>query len=343
MAKKLALIAILAASLAAAPCRAQIVKVGSLAPISSPWDNHLRQLSATWARLSQGKVALKVYAGGVLGDEPDMIRKIRIGQLSAALITVSGLGLIHSSLITPAIPYMIQSDAELDYVLERIRPVHEAELEKRGFVALGWTKGGWIHFFSRRPIVTPDDLRDQKLWAWTDDAATVRAWQSRGFKVVVMPANDLLVGLQTGMVDALATSPLIAASNQLFGVAQHMSEMNFAPLYGALIISRTTWNRIPSDLRPRLQAAVADACRLMSREADALNAEALRIMRQHGLQTHTVPESARNEWQTLFLDGYQVLVGSVFDQAAFDLTTELIGEFRDQSSEQSNGRSDNSQ
>ena len=306
----------------------QSVKIGSLAPPGSPWDDNLRKLAAEWARLSEGAVSLTVYAGGVAGDESDMIRKMRIGQLSAGLLTVSGLNLIYSGMLALSLPFLIESDGELACVLEEIKPFFEQKLADKGFVVLGWTLGGWVYFFAKNPVITPDDLRAQRFWVWDADEAMVEAWQELGFVVSSLPSTDLLVGLQTGMIEALATSPLIAASNQWFGVASHMSDMKYAPLYGALVVSRAAWRRIPEFLHEPLRAAAQDVCTVMSREVTTVDGQARRIMQEHGLEIHLIPEATRREWQLMVRGSYGLLIGRSFDAAAYDRIIDALSACR---------------
>jgi TRAP-type C4-dicarboxylate transport system substrate-binding protein len=245
----------LAALLAAAPLPALTIKMGSLAPTGSPWEAGLKTIAADWARLSGGQVTLKLYAGGIVGDEPDMIRKMRIGQLDAAAITVSGLNGIFSGVKALAFPLFLSSDEELAYVLGKMKPFLEREIEKRGFRVVMWAPAGWVYFYSRGPIVTPDDLKKQKLWVWVGDPDEVQAWQSSGFHVVPLPSTDIMTSLQGGMIDALVASPLLAASNQWFGIAQNQAGLRLAPMFGAAVVSNAAWAKVPRDLQPKLIAA----------------------------------------------------------------------------------------
>ena len=146
---------------AAAHASGLTIKMGSLAPVGSPWELGVKKLAAEWDRLSGGTITLKIYAGGVAGDEPDMIRKMRIGTLNGALITVTGLQGIFNGVKTLSYPLLLQSDEELTYVLDKMKPFFDTELSKRGFKPVMWSPSGWVYIFSRAPVVTPNDLRRQ--------------------------------------------------------------------------------------------------------------------------------------------------------------------------------------
>ena len=138
--------------------------LGSIVPKGSPWELALRRLSAEWARISDGSVTVQVYPSGAAGDEADMIRKMRIGQIQAALVTVSGVQKIWSGVKVLSYPLFIRDDAEFRYVMEGLWPLIDRELEARGFKAVFWSTGGWIYFFTRLAVTRPDALRRQKVW-----------------------------------------------------------------------------------------------------------------------------------------------------------------------------------
>ncbi len=221
------------------------IKLGSLAPVASPWDIGLKRMAGEWEKLSGGRITVKIYSGGIAGDESDMVRKMRIGALNAAAITVSGLQGIFKGAKTLSYPLLLRSDDELSYVLDRMKPLFDAELQKRGFKSVGWSMGGWVYIFSRHPVLRPDDLRKQKLWVWSGDPDEIQAYQSAGFQTVTIASTDLMTSLQGGMVDAFATSPLVAASSQWFGIATNMYTLKLGPLWGATIVSAKTWAEVP--------------------------------------------------------------------------------------------------
>ena len=107
------------------------IKLGTLVPPGSPWDLHLKKMIADWGRISGGKVILKAYTWGRAGDESDMLRKIRLGQLHAAGLSVVGLSQIYSGVLALASPLLVQSEEELDYLFSQMdEHLQQAFLEK---------------------------------------------------------------------------------------------------------------------------------------------------------------------------------------------------------------------
>jgi TRAP-type transport system periplasmic protein len=305
------------------------IKMGTLAPVGSPWEVGARRLSAEWERLSGGTVTLKVYAGGIAGDEPDMIRKMRIGTLNAALITVTGLQGIFNGVKTLSYPLLLRSDDELTYVLEKMEPYFDSELEKRGFKPISWSPSGWVYFFSRAPVVTPDDLRRQKFWVWNLDPDEVQAYQRAGFQTVATAATDLTMALQAGMVDALVTSPLVAASNQWFGIAGNMASMKLAPLWGAAVVSTKTWSEIPVDLQPRLIDAAKKIAASLAPDLAKADGQAIDAMRKYGLKINQVPPAVEASWEDLLHKTFAGLVGRSYDKTSFEMAMHYLTEYRE--------------
>ena len=303
------------------------IKLGSIAPKGSPWEMALRRLSAEWSRISDGAVTLQVYPSGAAGDEADMIRKMRIGQIQAALVTVSGVQRIWNGVKVLSFPLFVRDDAEFKYVMDGLWPMIDRELEARGFKALFWSTGGWMYFFTRLPVVRPDDLRRQKVWVWGDPDEIV-AWQSMGFQVVPLSSLDVTTSLTGGMIDGMVTSPLVAASNQWFGVASHMAGLRLSPLWGALVIPLRTWEAVPARLRPRLLEAAGKAAAELAPEIAKADDAAVAVMRKYGLRVTEIPPAVQTEWEGVVSRGLVFLEGTAYDRAAVEAARSILAEYR---------------
>ena len=314
-------------ALAAAGAAAQNLKFASVAPKDTVWDTALQQIGAEWHRLSGGAIEVTVFSGGVAGDENDLLRKMRTGQLDAAAISAIGLATVYPGVLALGMPFLFENEEEVAYATERLRPLIEEEFERRGFKMLMWTAAGWVHFFTREPTLTPADLQRQKLNVPDADPRVVSAWQRAGFRIAVVPITELMLGLQTGLVDAVLNTPLIVAPMQWFGVAKHMNALEIAPFYGAMLISMRTWRRLPEDLRPQLLAAVQE----LGGEATAavLEAErfAVEIMRRIGLTIHQPTAEQAAEWRVL-QRAFESMVGPVVDEQAFKVVIDALADYR---------------
>ena len=328
---KRALITILAVSMLLAtslPASARTIKLATLAPEGSPWYDIIRDMAETWEQASEGKIEVRIYPGGVAGDEPDMVRKMRIGQLHAAAISGAGLSRIAPEIQALQMPMMSSSDEELDYVRERIGPRLEAILEARGFKVLTWGEAGWVHFFTQRPVVRPEDLKPLKLFVWAGEDAYVEAWKDAGYRPVPLAATEIHTALQSGLINAFATTPVAALSFQWFGLAKHMTDLKWAPLVAAVVISTRTWRTIPDDLKPIFLDAASEAGARMRREIRKLGDEAVEVMKKHGLVVHQVPPEVAAHWERSARAGYSSLVGRVVPAEMVAEVERLRNEYR---------------
>ena len=314
---------------ATSPAAAVVIKLGTVAPEGSPWHDTLRDIAAAWQKLSNGQVTLRIYPGGVAGDESDMLRKMRIGQLNAAALTSGGLGDVIPEMKALTFPLLVRSDAEMAAVFAKLGPRLSAGLEAKGYKVLNWSSAGWVHFFSRKPVTLPEDLRSQKLFFWGSDPQYVELLKQSGFQPMSLAVTDLLPSLQTGLVDAFAAPPAAALSFQWFALAPHMADLKWQPLPGATVVSAKAWGEIPAALRPQLEQAAADAGAKLQARIDQLNDQAVEAMRQRGMKVTRVTPEAEERWRSLVrAKGIPVFVGARFSREIFDAVEESLLEYR---------------
>ena len=323
---------ILAAAVVTLCCTASAtaltIKLGSVAPANTPWDLALRGLAADWARISDGEIEVKIFPGGIAGNELDMIRKMRIGQLQAAAMTAISFNDIYPGILAIAQPMLVRTDDEMRYILEEMTPFFNEQLEQRGFVPLMWAPIGWVKFFAREPAHTADDLRRHKLWVGAASPAVLRAWQRAGFNPRALPLDEVIKALQTGALDAVASSPAAAAQLQWFGIVPHMTDLRFTPLFGAVMISKRAWQRVPADLRPRLLRAAELAAQRVSERAYEIDDLAVLTMKAHGLQVHEASAALEQEFQETIARNFADLIGDEIDPVAYDLVLEKVAAYR---------------
>jgi TRAP-type C4-dicarboxylate transport system substrate-binding protein len=294
------------------------IKLGTPTPSGSPWNDILQNLAAEWREISNGLVVLKIFPNGIAGDEEDMIRKMRINTLQAAVVSGVGLNGISSISMILSMPFLIRSEQEFDYVFEKVKPDLEEDIRKAGFTMVGWTRAGWMYFFSRDPVVYPKDLRGQKLAAADTDIVMAPALKTLGYHTISLTMNEIMSALVSGMVDACYTVPLGAVAYQWFGIARHMADIPLAPAIGGVIVTNRTWERIPEEMRPRLQEAPDRAILEIHKLNTETEREVMKVMKEHGLQQHNIPEAAVEEWRSLFGRVIENLIDKVFTRENYE-------------------------
>lgn len=310
------------------PAAGLTIKVASIAPEQSPWGLALNKLAADWARISGGRVTLKIYHNGIAGDESNMISKMRIGQIQGMVLTAFGLCEIDPDFITISLPALVRTDRELSHVLEKMRPHYERMLENTGFVPIAWSKAGWVKFFSKRPLMYPSDLKTMKFSVGGQNDMFVQAWKSMGYQVVPIGISQVLSALNSGMIDALYASPLAVGGYQWFGIAKNMLDFDVSPFVGAILLSERAWKQIPAELRPKLMEAVREVETSLDSDIVELENSAIETMRQYGLVPQPVSEEAKALWFEEFDEAYKYLIGKVITKEAYDTITGYVKEIR---------------
>lgn len=325
--RKLALLLTLAAVPVAASGET-LVKLATLVPAGTPWDQALREMGDEWANGTDGRVVLRIYPGGVAGDEPDAMRKLRIGQLQAATVTVAGLSTIDDGFRVFQVPMLFDSYEELQFVLERLEPTLVERLEKKGLVLLNWGLGGWVHLFSKQEIRTPEDLKKAKMFTWAADTTMVQWWKRNGYSPVPLAATDMLTGLETGMINAFPTTPLAALLMQFSKVTPHMLDVGFAPLVGATVISRRAWEGISEADRAVMRRSAEDVERRVADLIPKQDAESIEAMEARGLEVTRLSDEERAAWESAAEDFASAMRERLIPPEILDAALAARGEFR---------------
>lgn len=308
-----------------------VVKMATLAPKGSSWHLILQQMAEKWKTISGGRVTVTLYPGGVAGDDEDVVRKMQLGTLNAALLTSFGLGDIDRNVLALQIPMMYDSYEELDYVREKMSPNFEKIYEQKGFVVLNWTDAGWVNLFARKPVRTPDDLRALKLFTGAGDVQTIELWKSAGFEPVPLPATEISTALQTGLITALPSPPQAAVILQWYNEAKFMTDLNWAVLVGATVISKTAWDKIPAELHGPLLEAAHEAGKQLREEIRKRGPTDIEAMQKRGLTVVHLDAAAIELWRQVAEGAYPRMRDKYVPGQTFDEAKRLRDEFRKQS------------
>src|ERR1035437_110396 len=190
-------------------------KLGTLAPAGTSYHKSLQAMGEKWRKASDGAVQLMIFPGGTQGSEADMVGLMQTGNLDAGLLTTGGLSEIDSAaLAMQVMPMFFRNLDELDYVAEKLRPQLDARLLAKGYVVLFWSDSGWVRFFSKSPVLHPNDLRKLKVFSGADSAAAYDVWKATGFSPVSLDATGIPQGLLSGTISAVPTVPIFALAAQ---------------------------------------------------------------------------------------------------------------------------------
>jgi TRAP-type C4-dicarboxylate transport system substrate-binding protein len=331
-------ILVLAASLAGpavVPAAAQAairIKMATLVPDGSSWHQILKETAEKWKTISGGRVVVTLFAGGVAGDDPDVVRKMRIGSLNAGVLTAVGVSEIDKSVYALGVPMMYSGYDEVYAVLEKMRPRLESSMEAKGFIVLNWADGGWVHFFTQTPAPTPDALKQQKLFTWAGDSEAVELWKSLGFRPIPLPSTEIATALQTGLVNAIGVPPQVAVISQFFNHAKNMTDVQWQMLLGATVVSKAAWEKIPADIRPALIEATRESGQKLRDEVRRTGTRDVEAMKKRGLNVVAVDAKGLDLWRKTAEGVYPKIRGGIVPADAFDEAMRYRDEYRKQAS-----------
>jgi TRAP-type transport system periplasmic protein len=276
----------LAALLLCGPALAQdvkYIKFATLAPEGSTWMNVMSDLSKDLEKATGGKLKFKFYPGAMAGEDKDVVKKIRIGQLQAAGFTGVGLGEIAPEVRLLDSPWLFRDRKELLHIREKFAPTFDAAVEKGGFVVLGWTDLGSVYVFSKNPISGPDDMKKAKMWVWEGDPIAEAAYKALGVNPIPLSVVDVMQSLQTGMIDAVYGPPLGVVALQWFQRVKNIYPVPMAESTGAVLISKKFFDALPDDQRKALVELSAKHLKRLNELSDADNDKALASLVKQGL------------------------------------------------------------
>ena len=300
-----------------------VVKMGTLAPEGTDWHGMLIEMGQQWKSATKGKVQLRIYPGGVLGDERDMVRKMRIGQIQAAGMTAEGLSEIVSDFSCYFVPLVYQDSEDVKKVTEALLPELEQKLEDNGFKLLYLSELTYAYWFSTSPIKVPSDLKNKKFFTWAGDFKWEQVYKKAGYNPVPLATTDILSALQTGLISTIPQPPIYALAQQSFGIADHMLDLKWGVLMAGIVVDIKTWKRIPDkyhedllSIAREIQAKYADS----NSDADL---KALDAMKQYGLKIHSPSEDERALWFQEVERVSYYLRGKVIPETIYDTVIKL--------------------
>jgi TRAP-type C4-dicarboxylate transport system substrate-binding protein len=312
---------------AQAPVR---IRLGTLAPRGTSYHQILLQMAEKWRQAPHGGMALTIYTDGTMGGEAEMVRRMRVGQLQAAMLTVPGLSEIDKSIAAlQVMPMMFSTYDELEYVRAHMRAEIEERFRKNGFVILFLGDSGWVHFFSRTSATHPADFKKLKIFAWANDNHQIELMKAAGYQPVPLEFTDTLTALQTGLIDAVPTVPVYALAGQYYGTLKHMLEVKWVPLTGGIVVTRKAWDALPADTRESATRAAKEAGELIQTRSRQESVEAIEELKNLGVQVHPVPPELEREWRDTVARLYPQIRGSMVPAETFDAVQKLVAEYRE--------------
>ncbi|OQW86115.1 MAG: C4-dicarboxylate ABC transporter substrate-binding protein [Rhodoferax ferrireducens] len=325
----LGVVACLAANALSAQAATKSLRIGTLAPKNSLYHRQLQAVGEAWRDAQGGDAKYLIYPDGSQGGEAELARRMRIGQLQGALISVVGLREIEPSIAAlQNLPLLFKSWEEVDYVREKMRASMEKKFFDKGFVVLAWGDSGWVRFFSKEPAFRPADYLKMKFFAWGAESEQQEIMKSLGYTPVPLETSDILPAIQTGMISVVPSTPYFALASQIYNTAPNMLEINWAPIVGALVVTRKAWDDMSPVAQQALRNAGEQAGLAMRTQARQEVDEAVAAMKQRGLVVNKPNLEQMKEWSALADKLYPRIRGHMVPAETFDEVFTHLKAFR---------------
>ncbi len=277
-------VALLAALFVTPPAEGVEFKVATVAPDGSTWMREMRAGAVEIQARSEGRVTIKFYPGGIMGNDSQVLRKVRVGQLHGGAFTGGGIAERYSGFNLYGIPLLFRSLGEVDYVRERLDPALAEGLAEAGFISFGFIEGGFARLMANEPIGSVEDMRRRKIWSPEGDPIGFRVLEAMGLSPVVLPPTDVLTGLQTGLLDVVAASPIVALVLQWHTKVKYVTDLPVSYGLGIFAIDARVFSRLSATDQELVRSVMSGVMRSLDAGTRQDNREARAVLEQFGLE-----------------------------------------------------------
>lgn len=304
------------------------IKIAVVMPEGSTWTNTLHQLDNAVKKETGGEVSFKIYAGGISGDEVDVLRKMRVNRLHAGGFSGVGLGLVLPEIRVLEAPLLFGTHEEIDYVKEKMFDDFAARFEEKGYVLLGFAEAGFVYLFSKQRIDSVDHLQQTKMWVWKGDRVAENFLVAFGVQAYPLQLADVNTGLETGMIDSFYSPPLASVSFQWYARVQYMLDFPMVNSTGALLMNKQTFYKLSPKNQEIVKRLVKQYSAKLVQFARKDNVEAMQVLSEAGIERiPPTPEQIASFKQSAEKN-YEMSIPSLYPQELLDRIRELIAEYR---------------
>ena len=293
-------------------------KVATLSPDGSFWMKTMREAGKEIEAATDSRVKFKWYPGGVMGDDKAVLRKMRVGQLQGAALPMGELLSFYPDSQAYGIPFLFNSYEEVDYVRSQLDDSLITGFAEGGMEVLGIAEGGFGYFLTAEPVRVPADLQQQKVWVPQNDVVSARLAQSIGVTPIPLTLPDVLPGLQTGLVNTVAVSPMGAIVLQWHTRVAHITDIPLMYFCGVISLTGKSFNKLSADDQAVVKAVFGKAFKLIDERNRMDNVKAFEALTNQGVETVVLTDAERDAWLAMQAPGEQMM------QSEGQLSTEAL-------------------
>ena len=307
------------------------IKFATLASEGTTWMNVMKEFNAAIRTESGGRMGFKIYGGGVQGDEKDVLRKIKLGQLHSAGITGNGMTSIAPKARILDSPFFFRSYDEVDFITKTFDKELKQAFEESGYINLGWAEVGWVYVYTNTPVRSPDDMKAIKMWMWEGDPIAEASFRALNVHPIPLSITDVLTSLQTKLIDGVYAPPLAAIALQWFTRVKYMLNAPLANASGAVVISKKKFDELPPDLQEILVRNGKKYMQKLTTLSRIDNAKSIDVLKQHGIAIIDPPNAnIVSAYAEVGRSARRFLVTKLYDEALLNRVENALSEFRAQ-------------
>ncbi|RLE26564.1 MAG: C4-dicarboxylate ABC transporter [Acidobacteria bacterium] len=307
MTRRLVLATILIAGLGAGAAGAAQLKIATLAPDGSFWMTEMRQGAKDIEEATDGRVKLRIYPGGTMGNDQAVLRKMRIGQLHGGMMTGQSLAEVTSDLQLYGLPFLFKSYDEVDAVRERMDATLIQKLEAKGYISFGLLEGGFAYIMSNKPTTNLADFKGQKAWLPEGDIIAGAIYDAAGLSPVPLPLSDVLIGLQTGLIDTVAGPPVAAVALQWFTRTKYLTDLPILYTYGSIVVSRKAFDKLDAGDQKTVREILGRVSSRLDDRTRTDNHKAREALAKQGIEFLTVDAAKLEQWHKVGVNATNAL------------------------------------
>jgi len=305
------------------------IRFATVAPEGSTWMKVMDEYVQAVEDATNKEVTFKIYPGQVAGDEKDVLRKIRIGQLDSGGFTGVGLGEIVPDVRILDAPFLFRSHKEIDYVSSRLFDYFNQKFDEKGFVLLGWAEVGFVYVFTNQPIRSLADMSGVKMWMWEGDPIAEATFSAFNISPIPLSITDVLTSLQTNLIDGVYISPLACVALQWYTKVKYMLNLPLADSNGAVLLSRKTFNKLSDAQKDILRELSRKYFGQLTRLSREDNQKSLDLLKEAGIVfTELIDPKTIDGFYASGKKARRDLIGKLYDEAFLQRVEGLVEEVR---------------
>lgn len=297
------------------------LRCAMLAPKRSVVDRYFKMIDRDIRKASNNKWSLRVYASGIAGDEKDIIRKMRVGQMDSAIITTTGLSQVVREVAILNTPGIVRGFNDVKKIQKEMWNEWQAKFLKNDVVLLGWFPAGEYRIFSKGPIKSISDLKGRRPWLWPESFVLKELWRSIGATGVPLGVPDVYGALQTGMIDTFISTPIATVSMQWHTKVDHMTPAESGTLLFAWVVIKPSWDKLPKEVKDVVNSKVKEMEKSSFRNTKKEDAAAFKKLLKRGFKESRSPKGLKK----IEAEVRKRLTGRVFSKALADRLSKITG------------------